>query len=349
MELVDEIMEHIGDYVTDQFAVSNSIYIILDKYDVKKKSTEIVKYRADTNEMLIKKFLVSKKIKGCTDRTIKFYKEGLNSTFGRIKKNAVDVTIDDLRVWIAYRLRDGVKKVTVSNEIRTMSSFFTWLYGEGIITKNPMVGIETVKQPKTRKNAFNDDDVVKMRNELKNTKEKCIFEMLLSTGCRVSELVGIKIMDINEDASILVHGKGQKDRFVYLNATARFAVDQYVKDRNDDSIWLFPRMVSLEKFDKKGMPQRFYGEWYKNPEFVDNSDHADAGTIEYFVRKLGRKVGVDAYPHKFRRTCATNALRNGMPIEMVSKMLGHEQLSTTQIYLDISDESLKYMHEKYVR
>ena len=57
MELVDEIMEHIGDYVTDQFAVSNSIYIILDKYDVKKKSTEIVKYKADTNEMLIKKFL----------------------------------------------------------------------------------------------------------------------------------------------------------------------------------------------------------------------------------------------------------------------------------------------------
>ena len=230
-----------------------------------------------------------------------------------------------------------------------MSSFFTWLYGEGIITKNPMVGIETVKQPKTRKNAFNDDDVVKMRNELKNSKEKCIFEMLLSTGCRVSELVGIKIMDINEDASILVHGKGQKDRFVYLNATARFAVDQYVKDRSDDSIWLFPRMVSLEKFDKKGLQHRFYGEWYKNPEFVDNSDHMDAGTIESFVRKLGRKVGVDAYPHKFRRTCATNALRNGMPIEMVSKMLGHEQLSTTQIYLDISDESLKYMHEKYVR
>ena len=349
MELVDEIMEHIGDYVTDQFAVSNSIYIILDKYEIKKKSTEIVKYKADTNEMLIKKFLVSKKIKGCTDRTIKFYRERLDSTFGRIKKNAVDVTIDDLRVWIAYRLRDNIKKVTVSNEIRVMSSFFTWLYGEGIITKNPMVGIETVKQPKIKKNAFTDDEIVTMRNELRTTKEKCIFEMLLSTGCRVSELVGIKIMDINEDASILVHGKGQKDRFVYLNATARFAVDQYVKDRKDGSIWLFPRMVSIEKTGEKGIPQCRHSEWYKYPKFVNGEDHADAGSIEQFVRKLGRKVGVDAYPHKFRRTCATNALRNGMPIEMVSKMLGHEQLSTTQIYLDISDESLKYMHEKYVR
>ena len=349
MELVDEIMEHIGSYVTDHFAVSNSIYIILDKYEIKKKSTEIVKYKADTNEMLIKKFLVSKKIKGCTDRTIDNYKKNLEATFERLRKNAVDIKIDDLRVWIAYRLRDNVKKVTVSNEIRVMSSFFTWLYGEGIITKNPMVGIETVKQPKTKKNAFTDDEIVTMRNELRTTKEKCIFEMLLSTGCRVTELVSIKISDINEDASILVHGKGQKDRYVYLNATARFAVDQYMRDRKDGSIWLFPRMVSIEKTGKRGVPQCRYSEWYKDPKFVNGEDHADKGTIECFIRKLGRKVGVDAYPHKFRRTCATNALRNGMPIEMVSKMLGHEQLSTTQIYLDISDESLKYMHEKYVR
>lgn len=312
MELVDEIIEHI-------------------------------------NEMLIKKFLVSKKIKGCTDRTIKFYSERLKANFERIKKNAVDVTIDDLRVWIAYRLRDGVKKVTVSNEIRVMSSFFAWLYGEGIITKNPMVGIETVKQPKIKKNAFTDDEIVTMRNELRTSKEKCIFEMLLSTGCRVTELCSIKISDINEDASILVHGKGQKDRYVYLNATARFAVDQYMRDRKDGAIWLFPRVVSIVKSGEKGIPQCRYSEWYKKPEFVDTSDHTDAGSIECFIRKLGRKVGIDAYPHKFRRTCATNALRNGMPIEMVSKMLGHEQLSTTQIYLDISDESLKYMHEKYVR
>ena len=349
MELVDEIMEHIGSYVTDHFAVSNSIYIILDKYEIKKKSTEIVKYKADSNEMLIKKFLVSKKIKGCTDRTIDNYKKNLEATFERLRKNAVDIKIDDLRVWIAYRLRDNIKKVTVSNEIRVMSSFFTWLYGEGIITKNPMVGIETVKQPKTKKNAFTDDEIVTMRNELRTTKEKCIFEMLLSTGCRVTELVSIKISDINEDASILVHGKGQKDRYVYLNATARFAVDQYMRDRKDGSIWLFPRMKPVNECERKGISQSKYGEWYKRPEFVNGEDHADKGTIEFFIRKLGRKVGVDAYPHKFRRTCATNALRNGMPIEMVSKMLGHEQLSTTQIYLDISDESLKYMHEKYVR
>lgn len=349
MELVDEIMSHIGDYVTDQFAVSNSIYIILDKYEVKKKSTDIVKYEPDSNDLLMKKFLVSKKIKGCTDRTLDFYRKGLISTFERLKKNCADVTRDDLRIWIAYRLRDGVKKVTVGNEIRIMSTFFTWLYGEGIITKNPMVGIETIKQPKTRKSAFNDDEVVAMRSVLRNTREKAIFEMLLSTGCRVTELVSIKISDINEDASILVHGKGQKDRYVYLNAQARFAVDQYMKDRSDSSIWLFPRFIGVEEVDRKGISRKLYSEWYKHPDMVKGEEHCDKGTVEYVIRTIGKTVGVTAYPHKFRRTCATNALRNGMPIEMVSKMLGHEQLSTTQIYLDISDDSLKYMHEKYVR
>ena len=86
-----------------------------------------------------------------------------------------------------------------------------------------------------------------------------------------------------------------------------------------------------------------------NPDNVDINDHADTGSIEEFIRKLGRKVGVKAYPHKFRRTCATNALRNGMPIEMVSRMLGHSQLSTTQIYLDLNDEQMKLMHQRYVR
>lgn len=64
---------------------------------------------------------------------------------------------------------------------------------------------------------------------------------------------------------------------------------------------------------------------------------------------LGRKLNIKAHPHKFRRTCATNALRAGMPIEMVSKMLGHEQIGTTQIYLDLKEDDLKAMHQKYVR
>lgn len=75
----------------------------------------------------------------------------------------------------------------------------------------------------------------------------------------------------------------------------------------------------------------------------------DAGTIEAMMRKIARRAGVErANPHKFRRTCATMALRRGMPIEQVSKMLGHEEISTTQIYLDLTEEELEQAHKKYV-
>lgn len=189
--------------------------------------------------------------------------------------------------------------------------------------------------------------MVAMRNLLTTSREKAIFELLLSTGCRVSELVGIKLDEIQEDYSILVHGKGQKDRYVYMNANAKFAYQQYMNDRKDNSIWLFPRMISIqsENFHKgKGMR-----DWYKNPKLVDEAEHTDKGTIEFIVRKWGKRCNVKAYPHKFRRTCATNALRNGMPIEMVSRMLGHQNIGTTQIYLDLNDDQMKMMHERYVR
>lgn len=346
-ELIDEIILNIEPYITDSMAVSNSLYITLQHYDIKKKSTDLVEYVPEDNDYYIKKFLVVKKIKGCTDRTISYYGKELPKILEKIGKNVLDIKVDDIRLWIALRLRDGVTATTIGNEKRVLSSFFTWMHGEDIIHKNPMVAIDTMKQKKTQKEAFKDDEVVAMRNLLVTTREKAIFELLLSTGCRVSELVGIKLDEIQEDYSILVHGKGQKDRYVYMNANAKFAYQQYMADRTDASIWLFPRMISIQSENYHiGKGKK---DWYKNPKLVDESKHTDKGTIEYNVRSLGKKCNVKAYPHKFRRTCATNALRNGMPIEMVSRMLGHQNIGTTQIYLDLNDDQMKMMHERYVR
>ena len=347
MELIDEIMNMISDYVTDPMAVSNCLYIAFQDYSVNKKATEIAEYIPNSNDILIKKFLVVKKIKGCTDRTLHYYGKELPKILEKINKNVVDVKTDDIRLWIALRLRDGVSATTIGNEKRVLSSFFTWLHGEDIIHKNPMAAIDTMKQKKTQKEAFKDDEVVAMRNLLVTTREKAIFELLLSTGCRVSELVGIKLDEIQEDYSILVHGKGQKDRYVYMNANAKYAYQQYMNDRSDSSIWLFPKMIPIQS--EQYHVGKGKKDWYKHPELVDETRHADKGTIEHNVRSLGKKCNVKAYPHKFRRTCATNALRNGMPIEMVSRMLGHQNIGTTQIYLDLNDDQMKMMHERYVR
>ena len=347
MEIIDEIMRNIVNYCNDPEAVSNSLYITFQHYSITKKSTEIVQYEPDTNELLIKRFLVAKKIKGCTQKTLEFYNSSVSKSLERIGKNVIDITTDDIRIFIALRIRDGVSAVTVGNEKRAMSSFFTYLHDEDIIHKNPMLAIDTMKQKKTKKNAFKDSEIVMMRDVLQTSREKAIFEILLSTGCRVTELVNIRLDDIQPDGSILVHGKGQKDRYVYMNAAADFAFKKYMSDRKDNSLYLFPRMISV-KF-QKGMPHTDMKMWYVDPKNVVEDDHADKGTIECIIRRIGKSVGVKAYPHKFRRTCATNALKNGMPIEMVSRMLGHDNIGTTQIYLDINDDQLKVMHERYVR
>ncbi len=177
-----------------------------------------------------------------------------------------------------------------------------------------------------------------------------MIEVLCSTWCRVTELSLMQIaeMDGNE---ILVHGKGEKDRIVYLNAKAQMAVQNYLAERKDTNPYLFPRAkYAGHALMQKGSAKSNAKSWYKNPALVDETRPMDKGTAEVIVRTLGKKAGVEnAHPHRFRRTGATNALKSGMPLITVSKLLGHANINTTQIYLDISDDELEQAHIKYVR
>ena len=175
------------------------------------------------------------------------------------------------------------------------------------------------------------------------------MEVILSTGCRVTELVNIRIDEIEGDR-VLVHGKGNKDRYVYLNARARMSLDIYMGMRKDKNPYLFPASCMNRPGENKNLPYISTGDWWKKkPGLVSKTGHIEKGSIEAQMRKYSKRAGVDsAHPHKLRRTCATMALRRGMPIEQVSKMLGHEQLETTKIYLDLSEEDLRQAHKKYV-
>ncbi|MFQ9112427.1 MAG: tyrosine-type recombinase/integrase [Butyribacter sp.] len=324
----------------------NRIYIMLDKYEITQRETSIALLEEDRNEYLLKRFIVGKTVKGCTKRTLQFYKSSVSFIFGYIGKTVDDITTEDIRLYMAKRLyQDKVSKTTVGNEIRCLSSFFAYICAEELMPKNPMLRIDRIKKEKTKKEAFTELELEKMRTQLRTKREKAIFEILLSTGCRVTELAKIRLAEINGD-EILVHGKGEKDRTVYLNAKGQWALKEYLEERKDNSMYLFPG-----GYFAKSTPKGKHGhrrEWYKYPEFVNELKAINTGAIEAMIRKIGRKVGVKAYPHKFRRTCATFALRRGMPIEQVSKMLGHESIETTQIYLDLSEKDLKAAHDKYV-
>ena len=321
------------------------LYMKMEKYEISMKSTEVAIYEGDINEILFKKFIISKKVNGCTDRTIEHYTKTLKSVFSVIGKSCLEVTSDDIRMYMAKRnLKDNVTATTVNNEWRVISSFYTWLQKEEFLLKNPISKVPQMKAQKKKKKAFTEIEIEKMRDVLKDEREKAIFELLLSTGARVSELVNIKLSEISKN-QILVHGKGQKDRIVYLNAKAQLALEKYIERRKDESEYLFP--AGYKNTATKGRAKTHL--WWTERKNVNEDKQIDMGSVEAMVRRRGRKVGVTAYPHKFRRTCATFALRNGMPIEQVSKMLGHESVETTQIYLDLTEKDLEIAHEKYVR
>lgn len=345
-ELINELCLYLQPHIKDVGDLKAQLYIMLSSYEITNRSTEIAVTDGEKNEKYLKRFLVAKTVTGCTERTIYFYGTTIPKVLSQIGKTVDEITPDDIRLYMALRQkRDKVSLVTISNEMRCISSFYTWLMAEELITRNPMLKVDRVKQPKQQKEAFSELEIEKLRNEARGEKQTLIIELLLSTGCRVSELAQIRLTEITDDR-ILIHGKGNKDRYVYLNAKAILALEQYIKCRKDKNPYLFPQIKSVAKLPhKKG---NFMDAW-KFPENVEPDGHMDKSSVEGMTRKLGRKAGIEkSNPHKFRRTCATMALRRGMPIEQVSKMLGHESIETTQIYLELTEDELKQAHKKFV-
>lgn len=352
-KLEDDIMLSIMPFIDHKQMsdVKLAITAALGPYEVKKTETTLTVYEGDINEMILRRFLSAKLAAGCSKRTIEFYRNSIRLSLEKIGKPFMDVTADDLRLYFATRIyQDGVSKTTTNNERRNLSSFYAWLQVEEILMKNPMLKVPPIKDTKKKKQAFSQMDIEKMRLNCATKRETAIFEMLLSTWCRVSEIAQVKIEDIHTNR-LIVHGKGDKDREVYLNARAQLAIEEYLKERSDSNPYLFPkaRYAGDMKSFAKGIKRKEEKLWYQNPDNVSDDEHMNQGTIEEMVRKIGKKAGVvNAHPHRFRRTGATTALRNGMPLIQVSKMLGHENIGTTQIYLDISDEELMQAHQKYV-
>lgn len=219
-------------------------------------------------------------------------------------------------------------------------------YREEIIRTNPMNKIDNIKFKREKEKALTDMEIEVMRQACQTTMQKAIMEMLLSTGCRAAELVSIKIADMDED-KVSILGKGGKWRTVYINAKAFVAVKNYLADRKDTNPYLFPREINTK--DRTMISNFSRKDWFKDPRLVTKADHFGRDSVNNMVRTIGKRAGVKGvHTHRFRRTCATQALRHGMPIELVSMMLGHEQISTTQIYLDIRDDDLQAAHRKYV-
>ena len=345
--LINRICMHFSERVDDLEMLRSELYITLNDYEITNRCTELAETDQECLENVLKRFLVAKAVKGCSERTIQLYSMSVRKVFTEINKRVEDVTPDDIRLYMGLRLRrDGVSKVTAGNEIRSLSSFYAWATAEEIIQKNPMLRVHKIKKQKVRKEALTEMEIERLRMAADGEMQKMMIEVLLSTGCRVTELVNIRIDEIQKD-EITVHGKGEKDRKVYLNAKAELAVQVYLAKRRDENPYLLPGAKNMR--ERKGMDRKESRKnWWMDRNNLTEG-HITTSTVESTMRTIADRAEVEqANPHKFRRTCATFALRRGMPIEQVSRMLGHEEVGTTQIYLDLKEEDLKRSHEKYV-
>lgn len=278
-------------------------------------------------ETSIKEFLDAKRADSLSEKSILNYKQIL-SLFQQWKDIPPSlITTDDIRGWMSYLKNDrGMKKDSVQTYLNCLRSFFGWLYSEEKIQSNPTTRIKSahIDRKRSRK-PLTQEEVEFCRSVLNNRREKAIFEMYISTGCRLSELVNIKTEDIDFNARELkVCGKGDKMRTIYFSARAKLAVQAYLAESKNKSV-LFS--CDIAPYGPLG-------------------DQA----IEKIIRAIGRraKLSEPLYPHKLRHTFATSALNSGMDIVVIQQLLGHSNLDTTQIYAKLSQESVCYNYNKLV-
>lgn len=327
-DVIKEIAFKFGENGFDVHKAQGILYLVLNNYNItENEKLELTEYNQTENEKAYQMFIVSKKVEGCTDRTIKYYIEVLKRYNAAIVKPYSEVTTNDLRYYIACReLKDGISKCTANNERRVLSTFFTWLTANDYIVKNPMLAIKAIKQEKRIKKPFTEEELELIRRACKNKKELAIVEFFYSTGCRCEEVSRVRIEDVDfANGKLVVFGKGQKEREVFINAKCNIALKEYLEELGNTT-----EGPLFESQTYKGQSMRVAG-------------------FETRIREIGKRAGVkNCHPHRFRRTTATTALNRGMPIEQVRMMLGHEDIKTTTIYAIADKETLQQSHKKYV-
>ncbi len=278
------------------------------------------------NEEYLRLFLDAKKIEGCSERTIHYYRTTVEKLLEYIKTPVRKMTTEEIRAYLVdYQKINNCSKVTVDNIRRNISSFFSWLEEEDYILKSPMKRIHKIKTKQQVKEIISDEAIEQLRDHCECSRDLAIIDLLYSTGIRVGELVNLNISDIDfEERECIVFGKGDKERKVYFDAKAKIHLQQYLNSRTDRNPALF---VTLDA----------------------PHDRLKISGVEIRIRKLGRKLNMlKVHPHKFRRTMATRAIDKGMPIEQVQKILGHSQIDTTMQYAIVNQANVKVSHQKFI-
>lgn len=285
-----------------------------------------IEKRTRSKFLILKDFLLAKKLEGCSNATIKLYYDIIFHFIIAIKKDIQDISTSDIRSYLnIYSDSHDITNSSLDNMRRVFSSFFEWLVQEDYIVKNPVKKIKRIKIDKIVKKSFTDEEIVRLKDACRNIRDLALIELLNSSGIRVSELCSLNRDDIDlSNREGVVFGKGAKERVIYFDADTKIHLENYLSKRIDDSPALFVSLrYPYKRLQKSG--------------------------VEILIKDIGVRAGVDdVYPHRFRRTLATNLINKGMPIEQVQQILGHNKIDTTLIYAIVNQNNVKMNHERFM-
>ena len=295
----------------------------LSRYDVNEVDGSV---EEGNDRDLIEKFISAKRVEGCSEKSLKYYRATIEALVSAVGKNVRSVLTEDLRTYLTeYQNKHQSSRVTIDNIRRILSSFFSWLEDEDYIVKSPVRRIHKVKTTKNVKDTFSDEDLEKMRDGCDELRDLAMIDLLSSTGMRVGEMVLLNRADINfSERECVVLGKGSKERIVYFDAKAKLHLLRYLDSRTDENSALF---VSLRA----------------------PYERIKIGGVEHRFREMGKRLNIPkVHPHKFRRTLATVAIDKGMPIEQLQQLLGHQRIDTTLHYAMVKQSNVKAAHRKFI-
>jgi len=275
---------------------------------------------------LLRCYLDALKVEGRSPKTLERYEYVVRRLMKNLAVPTRQVTVYHIRSYLSAEQERGISDGTLNGIRDVFSAYFGWLHREGLIERNPMGNIGTVKCQKKQKKIITPVEMEKLSSKCPDfrydKRNRAIMEFLRATGCRISEMTGLDRDSVNmQTLEVVVLGKGNKERKVYLDDVAGMILKEYLDGRRDEN------------------PALFAGQ---------NGERLKPGGVRAMLKKLAVKANVEnVHPHKFRRTLATNLNRRGMPIQEVAHILGHEKLDTTMKYVVLNDDDLKNDYRRY--
>jgi len=289
----------------------------------------------------ISSFLTHVKVeKGLSANTVSAYRRDLVKFEGFAKKRKLmveTVSRDDLVDFLAGLYRDKLESRTVARQLVTLRNFFRWAQTQEIITEDPCIKLESPKIRKSLPGYLRLDEVEKLLNQPDEKtplgmRDRAMLEVLYSTGLRVSELVGLRASDLDSKVGwVRCIGKGDKDRIVPIGRKALAMVDKYMREARPELVRQSKAANSPTLFvNRRGVSLSRVGVWK---------------ILSAYGRKAGLRLALT--PHMLRHSFATHLLERGADLRSVQLMLGHADISTTQIYTHVVEERLKQVYKAH--